>query len=119
MVGLTDLLSSGLLNLPAVQERLVAKLGPQDLIALSKVFKSIRRAVNTAMKSSAFDINAALAKFVTNPEEFRSHQAACNALLHSEFARAFFDRTTDCTNLCISCGEGIDNGEIAQAYANF
>jgi hypothetical protein len=119
MVGLTDLLSPGLLNLPAVQERLDAKLDPRDLIALFKVSKGIRLAVHTAMKSSAFDINAARAKFVSNSREFRSHQAQCNALLHSKFARAFFDRTTDCTNLCISCDKDMDNGESAQAYACF
>jgi hypothetical protein len=79
----------------------------------------MRRAVHTAMKASAFDINAALAKFVTNPREFRGHQAACNALLHSEFARAFFDRTTDCTDLCISCGEEMDNGRVYRPMRAF
>jgi hypothetical protein len=71
------------------------------------------------MKSTASNINTALSKLVTNPREFRSHQAACNALLYSEFARCFFARTTHCTNLCISCGVANDNGESAQAYASF
>jgi hypothetical protein len=102
-----------------VQERLLAKLGPLELITLFQVSKGTRRAVHNAMKSSAFNINAALATFVSDPREFRSHQAACNALIYSKLARCFFDRTTDCTNLCISCGLANDNGESARAYASF
>jgi hypothetical protein len=72
-----------------------------------------------AIKSSAFNINTALSKFVRNPRQFPNHQAACNALLYSEVARSFFARAPDCTNLCISCCEENDNGESAQAYASF
>jgi hypothetical protein len=119
MIGLATLLNPGVLDLPIVQERLLAKLGPLELITLFQVSKGTRRAVHNAMKSSAFNINAVLATFVSDPREFRSHQAACNALIYSELARCFFDRTTDCTNLCISCGVANDNGESVQAYASF
>lgn len=76
-----------------ISSYLFSHLSPKEFLRISRTCKEGKVAVS-AYFVKAFDVNARLERFFSNPLAFRFVQAQTSTLISGSFALQFFDRTS-------------------------
>jgi len=97
-----------------VQASILQQLEIRDIIALSRVCKTLKHVYETTIKTQ-YNINKALAWYFSSPVEFRAIQAETDAIISNSFALYFFLRRHDIHHIMIFVRKGSPTTKI-QAY---
>jgi len=113
MVSVVDLLS---IQYAPIQTAMMVYLEVRDVMALSRTCVGLKP-LWPMMLSKGYRINELLRFFVTDPNEFRSTQRQCDALVSGDFARRFITRSSmPCRFSKIYIHVDKKNAHILKAY---
>ena len=97
-----------------VQASILQQLEIRDIIALSRVCKTLKHVYETTIKTQ-YNINNALKPFFASPVEFRNVQAETDAIISNSFAICFFLRRSGTHQIIIFVRRGSSTTKM-QAY---
>ncbi|KAF2501970.1 hypothetical protein BU16DRAFT_532401 [Lophium mytilinum] len=95
-------------------DAITRSLEPSDLKTLSRVSQDLR-GVYQKTKDTQWNVNTALKKFVTKPEEFRNKLGQNSAFIAGVFAMDFFDRNPVGNSLDLQVHLG-EQGDAVEKY---